>query len=44
MPLELNMVRYLDNFSGGGRGAATAEYLSSSLFIHFIFCSFIFLL
>jgi len=26
VPLELNMVRYLDNFSGGGRGAASAEY------------------
>lgn len=26
VPLEHNMVRYLDNFSGGGRGAATAEY------------------
>ncbi|GAM29360.1 hypothetical protein SAMD00019534_125360, partial [Acytostelium subglobosum LB1] len=26
VPMEKNMVRYLDNFSGGGRGAATAEY------------------
>lgn len=26
VPLEVNMVRYLDNFSGGGRGAASAEY------------------
>eukprot|EP01112_Ceratiomyxa_fruticulosa_P002869 TRINITY_DN1315_c0_g1_i1.p1 TRINITY_DN1315_c0_g1~~TRINITY_DN1315_c0_g1_i1.p1 ORF type:complete len:311 (-),score=45.63 TRINITY_DN1315_c0_g1_i1:151-1083(-) len=26
VPLERNMVRYLDNFSGGGRGAASAEY------------------
>ncbi|EFA83509.1 phosphopantothenatecysteine ligase [Heterostelium album PN500] len=26
VPIEKNMVRYLDNFSGGGRGAATAEY------------------
>ena len=25
MPLEKNMVRYLDNFSGGRRGAAAAE-------------------
>eukprot|EP01113_Clastostelium_recurvatum_P042391 TRINITY_DN6868_c0_g1_i1.p1 TRINITY_DN6868_c0_g1~~TRINITY_DN6868_c0_g1_i1.p1 ORF type:complete len:330 (-),score=73.21 TRINITY_DN6868_c0_g1_i1:62-994(-) len=27
VPVELNMVRYLDNFSGGGRGASSTEYL-----------------
>jgi len=26
VPLEKNTVRYLDNFSGGGRGSASAEY------------------
>ncbi|EGG13896.1 phosphopantothenatecysteine ligase [Cavenderia fasciculata] len=26
VPIEKNMVRYLDNFSGGGRGASTAEW------------------
>jgi len=26
VPLEKNTVRYLDNFSGGGRGSAAAEY------------------
>jgi len=26
VPLERNTVRYLDNFSGGGRGSASAEY------------------
>eukprot|EP01132_Coremiostelium_polycephalum_P005387 gene5387-6720_t len=26
VPIEKNMVRFLDNFSGGGRGASTAEY------------------
>ncbi|KAF2072187.1 hypothetical protein CYY_006507 [Polysphondylium violaceum] len=26
VPFEKNMVRFLDNFSGGGRGASTAEY------------------
>lgn len=36
MPMELNMVRYLDNFSGGGRGAASAEYLYPHSFVTFI--------
>lgn len=26
VPLELNMVRFIDNFSGGNRGAASIEY------------------
>ncbi|KYR02950.1 phosphopantothenatecysteine ligase [Tieghemostelium lacteum] len=26
VPFEKNMVRFLDNFSGGGRGSSTAEY------------------
>lgn len=29
MPLELNMVRFLDNFSAGTRGATSAEYFLS---------------
>jgi len=30
VPLEKNTVRYLDNFSGGGRGSASAEYFIAS--------------
>lgn len=38
VPLERNTVRYLDNFSGGGRGSASAEYFLAHgyavLFLH----------
>ncbi|EPY50571.1 phosphopantothenate-cysteine ligase [Schizosaccharomyces cryophilus OY26] len=30
VPLEKNMVRYIDNFSAGNRGAASAEYFCKS--------------
>eukprot|EP01097_Dermamoeba_algensis_P003976 TRINITY_DN266_c0_g4_i1.p1 TRINITY_DN266_c0_g4~~TRINITY_DN266_c0_g4_i1.p1 ORF type:complete len:206 (+),score=28.18 TRINITY_DN266_c0_g4_i1:101-718(+) len=38
VPLEKNTVRFLDNFSGGGRGSASAEYFLergySVIFLH----------
>ena len=33
MPLEHNTVRFVDNFSAGTRGAASAEYVPSLLLV-----------